>query len=688
MRQFYWWRVVALILWLGVTLWPGAVRAGTGLPLPKTSKAAVEFEPGQVLVTFKLTAAQPDLPAILAKPAWRALVTKSKLEVAQAGLYHLYLAPDVNQAEFIKTLRTEPGVVRAEPNYIFHLFDLDAPKIPLPGKEAPYFAQPSFGGTTQYKAGPHRVTNDPYRANQYYLNITSMGAAWDLTTGDRLTVAVEDSGVRFDHPDLVGRLRGDGFNFVADSGDVNDDLGHGTEVAGVIAANSNNSIGIAGISWAANILPIKIANAQGSIDANAAAEGIYYAVEHGARILNLSYGGETSSGVLEEAVAYALSNQVTVVAAAGNAPDGATEYPAAYPGVIAVTATDAGDQLAFFDSYGPYVSLSAPGQDIYTTALNKEGSGDYSLHSGTSFSSPIVAGTVALMLTLNPYLRPAQIKNALVQTADKVYPPDPAYYYYYGSGRLNALQALRFAAGSPAVPFPPAHHTQVLFSQHFKPNQTVQPGDNLRLEVTATNLGPDRAASVWANLPLDPNLSLEYILTQPSATNEWVTGVFSDHFNIQLGPLQPSTTVTFTAVFRVKPTAPPGTNIGFGWTGFWDDEALGGSNRANPVAVTVADNSGDSPTNYRLASISPSSGKIGQAFRFASDSFAANEPVALWLNLPDGTVQSVTTTQADSNGTITLILSSHGQKQTGNYSLVAHGQASQLEIVARFLLTS
>lgn len=666
-------------------LWPGAVQAGAGLPVPKTSKAAIEFEPGQVLVTFKPTAAQPDLQTALAKPNLRASVARSKLEVAQAGLYHLYLAPGVNQDDFIKRLRTEPGVVRAEPNYIFHLFDLDTPKTPLLSKELPYSLESVSGKT---KAGPRRATNDPYRANQYYLDITSMGAAWNLTTGDKLTVAVEDSGVRFDHPDLVGRLRGDGFNFVADSGDVSDDLGHGTEVAGLIAANSNNGVGIAGISWAANILPVKIANAQGSIDANAAAEGIYYAVEHGARILNLSYGGETSSGVLEDAVVYALSNQVTVVAAAGNAPDGALEYPAAYPGVIAVTATDAGDQLAFFDSYGPYVTLSAPGQDIYTTALNKDGSGDYSLHSGTSFSSPIVAGTAALMLTINPYLRPAQIKNALVQTADKVYPPDPDYYYCYGAGRLNALQALQFATGLPAVPFPPAHRAQVLFSQQLNPNQTVRPGDNLRLEVTAANLGPDRAATVWANIPLDPNLSLEYVLTQPSASSEWVTGVFGDHFNIQLGPLPPSATITFTAVFKVKTTTPPATKLTFGWTGFWDDRALGGSNRVNPVAVMVAESSGNSPTNYRLADISPSSGKIGQVFRFASDGFAANEPVALWLNLPDGTAQSVTTTQADSNGAISWIFNSQGQKQTGNYSLVAHGQFSQLEIVARFLMTS
>ena len=684
MKRFYWWRVVSVILWLGVMLWPGGARAGGGWPVPKASKAAVEFEPGQVLVTFKPTAAQPDLQTALAKPNLRTLVARSKLEVAQAGLYHLYLAPGVNQAEFIKMLGTEPGVVRAEPNYIFHLLDLDAPKTPLLSKE---ISQPIASFFGMNKTGPHRATNDPYRANQYYLDITSIGAAWNLTTGDRFTVAVEDSGVRFDHPDLAGRLRTDGFNFVADSGDVSDDLGHGTEVAGLIAANSNNGVGIAGISWAASILPVKIANAQGSIDANAAAEGIYYAVEHGARILNLSYGGETSSGALEDAVSYALSNQVTVVAAAGNAPDGAPEYPAAYPGVIAVTATDAGDQLAFFNSYGPYVTLSAPGQDIYTTALNKDASGDYGLHSGTSFSSPIVAGTAALMLTLNSYLRPAQIKTALVQTADKVYPPDPAYYYYYGAGRLNALKALQFAAGLPATPFPPAHRAQVLFSQHLKPDQTVRPGDDLQLEVTAANLGPDRAAGVWASLPLDPNLSLEYVLTQPGASGEWVTGVFNDHFNIQLGPLPPSASVTFTAVFKVKLVAPLDTKLAFSWSGFWDDGALGGSNQVNPVAVTVADTSTNSSTNYRLADISPTSGKIGQTFSFASDGFAANKSVALWLNLPDGTVQSVATAQADSKGAINWLLVSQSQKQTGDYSLVAHGQFSQLEIVARFKLT-
>lgn len=667
-----------LVLWLAIAaITPAYIytaRASSSV-LPALSKPVVkpEYKPDEILVKFKPVAAHPLLPEVLVEPAYQAAgIRQVKLEIASRGLYHLYLAPGSNLPLLIHKLQAESGVVYAEPNYIYHLFDLNQ--------------------TTKNKAAnvrtkqPRLEPNDPYRVGQYYLNTISAPQAWNLTTGKNLTVAVEDSGVRLDHPDLVGRIRSDGFNFVSNNYDVSDDLGHGTEVTGLIAANSNNNLGIAGISWAAQILPVKVADANGSIQADVAAKGIYYGVQHGARVLNLSYGGETSSATLADAVAYAQNYQVTVVAAAGNSPDGSPEYPAAFPGVVAVTATDQTDQLAFFDSYGPYVALSAPGLDIFTTTYGKNGSGDYGTHSGTSFSAPIVSGVVALMLSLNPYLRPAQVLETLRQTADKVYPSDSSYYYYYGAGRVNAWQALQYLSNLPVAPLPPDIRAQLIFSQHLTPNTTVRPGDNLTLAVAATNFGQGAASAAYLNVPLDPNLSLKYVQTQPGATQEWVTGIYSDHLNIQLGPVAPSSSVTFTVVYQVKPAATVGTNLSFQETGFWSDAGVGGTNLSNPVAVMVAATSTNHPTNFELAQALPTSGKIGQNFEIVSSAFAANEQVAVWLNLPDGSVQPLPPAQTDSKGKLDYLFSSGTQTQSGSYSLVAQGQGSQVEIVARFSL--
>jgi subtilisin family serine protease len=242
------------------------------------------------------------------------------------------------------------------------------------------------------------LPNDPnYSAQSSYLQAMNLPAAWDTTTGnDSMILAIIDSGVQLNHPDLVGRLVG-GWDFVNRDSDPSDDFGHGTMVAGIAAASTNNGRGVAGATWQGRIMPIKVLDSRGSADDEDIAAGIRWAVDHGATVLNLSLGGPgEGTGILQQAVDYATSRNVVVVAAAGNDGDKsvleatAPHYPAACAGVIAVGATDAAGNHATFSSYGNWIDVVAPGavtenpsRGITTTMRGSS----YGAGSGTSFSS-------------------------------------------------------------------------------------------------------------------------------------------------------------------------------------------------------------------------------------------------------------------------------------------------------------
>src|SRR5581483_2686807 len=265
------------------------------------------------------------------------------------------------------------------------------------------------------------VPNDPrYASEAAYLQEMHLPQAWDTTTGnDNMILAIVDSGVQLNHPDLAGRLV-PGYDFVNNDPSPDDDFGHGTMVAGIAAAVTNNGAGVAGGAWRGKIMPIKVLDNTGS----ASDEDIASAVDHGASVINLSLGGPGASTTLQTAVDYATSHNVVVVAAAGN--DGGTanatvpHYPAACNGVVAVGATDSAGNHASFSSYGSWVDVVAPGSGIVSTAwatstnrFSLYGSGD-----GTSFSSPLVAATVFLMRSVDPNANQATIVSRLLATAD------------------------------------------------------------------------------------------------------------------------------------------------------------------------------------------------------------------------------------------------------------------------------
>lgn len=305
------------------------------------------------------------------------------------------------------------------------------------------FAEPD------YIANIILTPNDPYyAAYQWHLPRISAPAAWDATTGSAdVTVAVVDSGVQAGHPDLAGRVLA-GYDFVNNDADASDDNGHGTAVAGVAAARGNDGIGTAGAAWNIAVLPVKVMDSNGSGAYSAIANGINYSADRGARIINLSLGGSFSSRTLLNAVKYATGKGCSIFAAAGNNANSTTVYPAAYNGVTAVSALNRSDTLAYFSSYGSFVDLCAPGDGITTTW----GNGGYVTVSGTSFSSPLVAGVAALVLSVNPALSNAEMASLLASNADDL--GASGKDIYFGAGRVNAARAV-----SAALPPPPSDDT-------------------------------------------------------------------------------------------------------------------------------------------------------------------------------------------------------------------------------------
>ena len=303
-------------------------------------------------------------------------------------------------------------------------------------------ADPSVAEVTlDYVRSAAATPNDPaFGYDQDYLKTVRVPTAWDRSKGSLTqVVAVIDTGVNGKHPDLVGRTVA-GYNAIRNvgiaAGAASDDNGHGSMVSGIIAAATNNGVGISGVAWNAKIMPVKVLDGTGNGTDSDVAEGVNWAVSHGAKILNLSLGGDGDNPALHDAVKNAVAKGAVVIVAAGNWGDDVPQYPAAYPEAIAVGATDSTGALTDFSSYGPWIDVAAPGWGILSTRL----ADTYYFGDGTSFSAPIVAGVATLIRTQSPTLTPAQVLSRLRSTARDAGPRgiDP----YYGAGVVDATNAL------------------------------------------------------------------------------------------------------------------------------------------------------------------------------------------------------------------------------------------------------
>jgi len=258
------------------------------------------------------------------------------------------------------------------------------------------------------------LPSDPLWRKQWGPALIGAPAAWAVTTGSpRVVIAVLDSGVDFSQPDLRGALV-PGYDFVNGDNDPSDDNGHGTRTAGIVGARADNGLGISGVCPRCSIMPVKVANANGTASWLDVASGISWAADHGASVISMSLGGGSSDAVAA-AVRYAESKGVLVVAAAGNGGSSQPFYPAADPGVLSVAGTAKTGRLYPWSNYGSWVDVAAPGCDTTTYVGD-----DFGQFCGTSASAPVVAGLAGLAFSYAPTSSPETIEHAIVSSAHHV----------------------------------------------------------------------------------------------------------------------------------------------------------------------------------------------------------------------------------------------------------------------------
>ena len=371
----------------------------------RRTSTTVRHDPGRIAVTFEPRATERRIDAAFA----RAGVTVEQA-IPQIRAYMVEVDPGRADSA-LASLRAETDVATAGHEVLADALDV--------------------------------APNDTSWPQQWGLRVTHFPQAWGaVQSGSKpVVVAVVDTGVDPSHPDLRGAVIA-GYDFVHNTANAADDQGHGTAVAGVIAARIDNREGIAGVCGTCVVMPVKVLDANGVGDDSVIAAGIVWAVDHGARVINLSLGGPGTTTSLDDAVAYAVRKGVAVVAAAGNSSSTTPFYPAASPQAIGVAGTTEADRPYSWSNSGQWVKFAAPGCNLATVR-----GGGYGTFCGTSSATPIVAGLAALSLGATPEAGPQQLEQALAKAAV----PMSGFVQY---GRIDApgtLSALR-PATPPAVP--------------------------------------------------------------------------------------------------------------------------------------------------------------------------------------------------------------------------------------------
>ncbi len=420
-----------LILSILLTATPAPTQATREVDL-NVARPVQAFAPGELLVRFE----GEDSRTGAASSAMQLALEKYNMGAIHP-LYNsdvqLMRVPEGRELEIAAALNADPGVVYAEPNYVYTAFDL--------------------------------VPNDPSYSKQWAHPIVHSPGAWGITTGNtNIIIAIIDSGVDTSHPDLAGKLVA-GNDFIDDDNDPTDANGHGTHVAGIAAAVTNNGVGVAGMSWDARIMPVRVLDNKGSGYNADITDGITWAYQNGADIINLSLGGTSYSQAMQDAINTAHAAGSLVIAAMGNCRNAIggcttanpTQYPAAYNHVMAVAATDSGDSYAVYSQYGTHCDITAPGGELtyygdsngiystmptyavyLTTYYGYQRNYDYL--QGTSQATPYISGLAALIWSMNSALTPDEVQSLIEQTANDLGPAGKDQDY--GWGRINAYAAL------------------------------------------------------------------------------------------------------------------------------------------------------------------------------------------------------------------------------------------------------
>lgn len=302
----------------------------------------------------------------------------------------------------------------------------------------PQYVEPHYLYMTNDMKGI--IPNDALYS-QYQWNLPSIETekGWNVSKGsEKVLIAVLDTGVQLDHPDLKGKIA-KGTNLVDEASPPDDDVGHGTHVSGIIAASVNNGEGVAGLSWYNKVLPVKVLDSSGAGSTYSVAEGIIWATDHGAKVINMSLGNYAQAQFLHDAVKYAYDRDVVLVAASGNDNTERPGYPAAYPEVLAVASTDADGAKSSFSNFGDYIDVAAPGASIASTYPGSQ----YAALSGTSMSSPHVAALAGLIRSINPDLTNVEVMDILRKSARDL--GAKGKDNNFGYGQIDVVRALEAA---------------------------------------------------------------------------------------------------------------------------------------------------------------------------------------------------------------------------------------------------
>jgi subtilisin family serine protease len=370
--------------------------------------------------------------------------------------------------------------------------------------------------------------NDPgyTEGNQWAIDKIGADVAWEFSSGQAITVAVIDSGIDANHPDLAGRIV-PGYNFIDKNTDTTDQCGHGTHVAGIIAAAADNAVGVAGVAPQAYIMPIKVIgeNCMGSY--SRLMQGIIYAVDHGVRVISITSGGSYDHSGLHDAILYARSKGVFVAVAAGNRGSDEPFYPGSYEESFTVAGTDDHDNSYNNTNFGQQIDISAPAVGIYSTYWDKNQGSTYAYLTGTSMATPHVAAVAALVLAIDPKLSLDDLENTLIHSATDL--GDAGWDAKFGWGRLTAWRAV--AAVSPAVGNVRQGHYRIpaMSTFNIKDLTVAADNDSIELHWTQDSFAADDTVVIYRS-PVPVFEAATDIAELPAAA----TGSYSDtHVDVE-----------------------------------------------------------------------------------------------------------------------------------------------------------
>ena len=467
---------------------PSVTNTDTPTDIPDTSQSVQEIETATASVTpspagipetptFTETSVTPDDPIaftrllvrttgsysperLMAKGAERILDSTS-IELAKIGVVIMDVPAD-QVSQIKKDLKADPDVIYVETDGEVQALDV--------------------------------FPNDTNFGSQYGLFRIHAPQGWEISTGSpSVTIAVVDSGVDAFHPDLVMKVL-PGTDFIDGDNLPQDDYGHGTHVAGIAAASSNNSTGVAGVSWGAQILPVRVLNAVGDGNYANLSAGIIWSVDHGAQIINLSLGGLLPNDTLKTAVDYAINHGVMLIAAAGNDASGNLRYPARYPAVIAVGSTNSLDQRSGFSNYGTGLDLVAPGEAIFSTNPG----GGYGNRTGTSMSTPYVSGLAAILWGMAGMPGPQRVESIMEQSALDLGSTGWDAEYGFGLIQMDAALLTRINPTRPKSPTPQYNYG---YPGNLTPTVTLTPTPTVlqTIAITIVTTGDTQEVNALTN---------------------------------------------------------------------------------------------------------------------------------------------------------------------------------------------